>query len=207
MHKYTKRLICLLAIGVVMQSTSTFGNSPDKPFQAEYELTRKIKFKDDRTVIEQLTGRIYRDSKGRERIDEFTQDEHTVRVYDPPRKSEFMLDIGSKTILYQVPFSPDGFRAYVWNVNKSAIAFPLRSSQSVPALGWKDIEGVQCAGYQIQKPGEYTVQYWISGDLDQLFLVQIVGEEEEITWRLFNLEFIEPDVSYFDIPGNFIRLR
>jgi hypothetical protein len=207
MHKYTKKLIYLLALGVVMQSTSTFGNSQAKPFQAEFEQTRKIKSKDNRTVIEQLKGRIYRDSKGRERIDEFTQDEHTVRVYDPPRKSEFMLDIGSKTILYQVPLPSDGFRAYVWNVNKTAIAFPLRPSQPVPALGRKDIEGMRCAGYEIQKPGEYTVQYWISDDLNQLFLVQIVSEEEEITWRLFNLEVTEPDVSYFDIPRNFIRLR
>ena len=129
-----------------MQSTSTFGNSPGEPFQAEFELTRKIKSKDDRTVIERLKGRIYRDSKGRERIDDFDQDAHIVRVYDPPGKSEFMLDIGSKTILYQVPLPSDGFRAYVWNVNKTAIAFPLKPSESVPALGRKDIEGMRCAG-------------------------------------------------------------
>lgn len=190
-----------------MQGIPTIGKPLEKCFQAKFEHARKTKSANGQTVLEQHTGTICRDSQGRERIDDYTQDGHVVRVFDPIRKTEFMLDAEAKTVLFQVSLSSDGFRAYTWSVNKSAIALTTSPPQSEPDLDWKEIEGVQCAGYQIQKQDDYTVQYWISCDLNQIFLVNIVSREEETTWRLFDLRYVEPELSVFNIPGNFTNLQ
>lgn len=190
-----------------MQNTLTFCKSPIIAFQAEYQQTRKTRHKGGQGDVEKLTGRIFRDSLGRERIEQVAEDEHIVRVYDPTRKTEFMLDVLAELVLYQVQLPGEGFRANIFGISKSSIAIPVSFSNSMPELGWKEIEGLRCAGYKIQKPGDYTLQYWLSPDLEQLLLVNIMNEEEEFTWQLFNLKYIEPDMSYFDLPGNFAQAK
>jgi ankyrin repeat protein len=176
-----------------------------KPFQAQFEMRRLQKQPRD-DAPDNMTGLIYRDSEGRERMEEHIEAQpgltlKFVHISDPVEKMTYTLEAASKTILRKEPLSERGFS--MWAVDDIGLMLPNAPPKTHPDLGSKEIEGLTCDGYQIKVKEGASVEYWFSRDLNQLVLAKAVSESGESTWRYFNFRFVEPNSSLFTVPADY----
>lgn len=79
------------------------------------------------------------------------------------------------------------------------ITSQLESAGRSEDLGEREIEGITCRG--IRKTGRKSmIEFWYSEELMEVVLEKRVSEQEESTYRLFDIRRIEPNRSLFAVP-------
>ena len=175
-------------------------------FEAHYESLKKLLSGE---VTQPKRGRLYRDSKCRERREDYFDDTPGkavtfVDIDDPVTHTSCTFCIEAKTILCNDPLPSEGFGVWTFDfASGPGIGLPLAPPDRPPDFEPKQIEGLLCNGYLLRMSQERIVEYWYSIDLNQLILVRIQSEEGEFTWRLFKIRLTEPDKSLFIVPSDY----
>ncbi len=175
-------------------------------FEADYESLKKLQSGE---VMQPKKGRLYRDSKCRERREDYFDGTPGkavtfVDIDDPVTHTSCTFCIEAKTIFCNDPLPSEGFGVQTFDfATGPGISLPLVPPEHPPDFDPKQIEGLLCHGYLLRVSPERIVEYWYSVDLNQLILVKIQSEEGEYTWRLLNIRLTEPDKSLFTVPSDY----
>src|ERR1044071_1104007 len=149
------------------------------PFEAHYESLKKVL---SGNVTQSKRGMFYRDSKCRERREDYFEDSlgdvvTFVDIDDPVNHTSCTLCIEAKTIFYNEPLPPEGFSVWTYNfASGPGIGLPLVPPERPPDFKPKQISGLLCNGYLMRVSTERIVEYWYSVDLNHLILVSIQSE-------------------------------
>lgn len=203
-------------IWIVLTGTAMTINNPNqeydallskrgRPFQAQYEESLLKKPPNGELIYEAKQGHIYRDSRGRERIESHVEIKPgeiigTATIYDPINGAIYTLNSESNIILHTQLLpnesEPSGF--WAWTVgSQSAYAIPRAKPAIQPNTEPLQIEGLTCDGYSIIQPEGRKIEYWYSNDLNEILLLKSTSSDEKFTLRLFNIQHGEPDNELF----------
>jgi hypothetical protein len=143
------------------------------------------------------SGRLVRDSAGRTREEiKLEGDAGTlasmVIISDPLLHHIWVLDLQSKTA------TRDNDSAF----SDPVVDFAGDSDPSAQSLGTKLIEGLECQGHRT-KEEEFEIEYWYSSDLRHVMLEVDRSDNEERSFRLFDIRRGEPDAGNFQIPKDY----
>jgi hypothetical protein len=161
-----------------------------KGFQASY-----YKASCEPGPIQSVPSRLFRDSAGRIRIDDYCSEIGPEpycllrRIYDPINNLMVVLNDPNRTALV--------IRHSV-GASVSVIGFfPIDAvgTMEIDVLGSKEVEGLLCRGYRIG-----ATEYWVS---DELGLPILAMEDNEVRMRISDIELIEPDRVVFTIPDDY----
>jgi len=146
-----------------------------------------------------------RDYEGRERIEKRTDSEsdrfESAEIYDPVKELEFIMIGGSQAIVFSS--APDDFSAHTFSLDDgSAIVLPdaARQERIGRYLGENEIEEMMCVGYSVVDEGKYTLEYWISTELQEILQITILTESKRSEYRVFDIRRTNPDKSIFSLP-------
>lgn len=149
------------------------------------------------------TGKAYRDAAGKIRKDYrrgilLQPVLNVIFIHDPSTHAAYVLDTDARTLLTtKLPDESDNGKA-------------LRTDY-VPKqredLGERQMEGVICRGFRF-KNDDVVVEVWIAPDLnDEIVLETKSRDDEQLTYRLFDIRHIEPAASLFSIPRDYKELN
>lgn len=198
-----KILVGILLIGMVAQAVQIAPRTNGSvPFQAHYEWVH-VKTSNGQLSEEITSGMLYRDVLGRERIEEYLEDEqrlstHMAKICDPVSRLVYGLNLKSKTIIYRHPIigSPTSGG---WTVNDHLI--PRKGPWGGESIGQMQIEGLLCQGRRIRRENGGVIEYWYSDDLMEIISLNSKSGDEVSKLRLFNIHLVEPDPNLF-LPPN-----
>ena len=167
----------------------------ERPFEAEFEVKVRPKQPDNGPEKVVSKGRLYRDSKGRRRQDITinTQPEAALTVTtitDPAAGDVFALDGASKTVSV---FHTAPATAEAWTQNSNADG----TGQVV------EVDGLRCVSGQLSTQPGLSIEYSIALDLTELIFEKDARQEDEKTYRLFNISRTEPEAALFEIPRDY----
>jgi hypothetical protein len=143
------------------------------------------------------SGRLVRDSAGRTREEIKVESDAgalavMVIISDPVLPAIWVLDLLTKT----------GTRDNVSGFGEPIVDFAGDSDPSAQSLGTKLIEGLECLGHRTREE-EFEIDYWYSPDLQHVVLEVDRSDNEERTFRLFDIRRGEPDARNFQIPKDY----
>jgi hypothetical protein len=167
---------------------------PGRPFEAEYE--RRVSRAGSGEEVER--GTIAVDGQGRARTAvEMPGGQAIAAVWDPIKKTAWIVDSSSNRLLMDVPWPEKGSGAATTPIVTAATTVAPSASQS---LGTNSIEGLECDGTRtiIEAPGgRQTVERWISRDLGHVVLEVRSNDSERVTFRMLSIRRGEPASELF----------
>jgi hypothetical protein len=152
-----------------------------KPFVAEFRCHMLFSPSDE------TLGRMFRDGKGRVRVDYLKGDEEIRLIDDPTTLTLVFLDIKHR-LLQREPY---GEQLKGWS---------FRGASPRYTRDRKNVEGVECVRIELQSPGGKG-ETWISES--QGVVMRDEDPFEGWVWEITSIEFCEPEEGVFQIPSEF----
>ncbi len=148
-------------------------------------------------------GRLFRDTNGRISFETFMDTRlgrmREATFIDDPISGVRSTISASLRKVWNYPYSPDDGVGGV-------------TPDRMKKLGQKVVEGVHCDGYwfdsredeiEAESTTRYTIEAWISEDLNLVLLVVETNEKSDSRYSLFNLRWGEPARSHFAVPSDY----
>lgn len=145
-----------------------------------------------------IVGRMFRDNKGRMRVDYMDGNEE-IRIIDDATASTLML-LDMNRRLMQI----DTYQA-------SAVGWSFRMAVPTYTNDRAMVKGVECVRVAFRPPQQGAAD---TGDLGETWIAESEGvvmkDEnvgEEWVWEVTAIEFREPEPSTFDVPADFVKVE
>jgi hypothetical protein len=177
-----------------------------KPFEARYEWSRIRKGRRGQVLEATWGGAIYRDGKGRQRIEQDTcvDGESVVadaEIYDVVDQVMYVLDVPSRTVVQRHILVDQPVPAPGWVILDCLI--PRTAPSGGEFIGQKQIEALDCGGYRMPRPGGGSVECWYCEELMEIIALRGRTDWEEVKLRLFDIRRVEPPPELFRIPADY----
>jgi len=180
----------------------------NKPYQARYRRTQWLRRSSESEVTETEDGVLYRDEDGRQRRDTVSSVESSTpvssEIYDPIAQRHFFWINGLQVFSFSGADSSNGVGDLCATTlsldDGSTIALPnTLTGQSASSIGEKEIAGVPCRGFEIDR-SKYVIEYWLATEL-QLTLRSIVSTKTtNSTYLVYNIRLVNPESTIFAVP-------
>jgi hypothetical protein len=160
------------------------------------------------------TGRTFRDSAGRVRLESETRDESnrlissTTSIIDPASGYRLIL-LDAEKVAYRPPLPVQGegrmFFGLAADSDDSSHEWEAKSNEG----GVRSIEGVEFAGTQItytargERGLSKSTEFWYSAPLKLTGAIEVRGLKEIFTVAIENLRREEPDPTLFSLPSGY----
>jgi hypothetical protein len=183
---------------------------PRAPFRAEQTEKRIVHLKDGTQVNETVESTVYRDSKGRLRIDSTSVDGRgrpsSMRILlDPTAGSAITIPIPGRLAIRMM--APKSGSLALPGFGEALSAEEWTTQQR--DLGSKTIEGIECNGVRVTRtsigqPEEISVlEYWQSSIFGVTLLAETSGPNGGSLAKLRNVRPGEPDPELFVMPSGY----
>jgi len=179
---------------VIMGSLLMTPIVPGKPFVAEYE--RRVSRAGHADDLEH--GTVAVDGQGRARTAiEMPGSQSVAAIWDPMTKAAWIVD-RSNRVLMDIPWPKS-------SSTTPALA-PLEPIEdgvhaaTVHSLGVRTIDGLDCDGTRTSAEapkGREIIERWISRDLGHVVLETRSNDQEQVTFRMFEIKRGDPDPGMF----------
>jgi hypothetical protein len=196
-----------------------------RPFQARYTIKRSWTSPGNE-YSETETGSFFRDARGRLSMRQdpggecdwmqgcvWIQDPVTDRFFrglGPDGKPQITKLSSALNLDFQLgdwflggdhqPYLGSRYRRLWFNLPRPAV-LPAEEPKS---LGPKLIQGLHCEGFVLERPdripGGYTVEYWVSNEIQRIVYQRITANDTIQVYRLHDIERVDPPESLFMIP-------
>ena len=171
---------------------------PSFPFQARYEEVRRP-IGHLAAVPEVANGRLYVDSDGRTRVDQET--DGLTLILDPIANLASLITTPEGTVMWQAPMASNSPEGQQHNGSDSSGSAEPGAPEPVDVrdLGTKSIGGLPSRGSRFTTPGS-DAELWIAEDLGIVVWSREARDGQETTYRIYDLQRIEPVPSTFEVP-------
>jgi len=198
----------MIIASILIPSFKTQLGIKGRPYKANYEDRLLKHHPDGKTSGDVQTGLVCRSKDGRERREfVFSGQDGEILLFDPNTSEIVTLQLAAKSAS-RLRLCTDGGPAAVilpWRCKVAGPSGELLPTESpgTKYLGQREIEGITCRGFSKQDNSGMITEYWYSDELGGAVLVTSVGNQEEGTWKLTNIQLGEPDSQLFVVPADY----
>jgi hypothetical protein len=166
------------------------------------------------TIESTVSGRVYRDSAGRLRLESDTRNGHghrlsfSVSLTDPVAGFRAAL-LDSEKVAYLMPFPVSGESRFFFCDAADGQESQRKWKIKTENKGKRTIEGIEFQGTQIITTAEdehrltTVIEQWYSDELKLIGAVDRSGPYKTYTIRIQNVNREDPDPALFVIPANY----
>jgi hypothetical protein len=177
------------------------------PYQAEYECLKKCLSNTVSNPV-RTKGRVYRDSRGRERNEDDLEVDSGIitfaEVYNWPERTLYTLNVTERVVLSVESLTEVRLLVKTWALKDGvAVAVPNSPPTGIGEIGSKEINGLICDGYILNFASNVNAEVWYSRALNIQIHLRILAPDQEIIHQLFAISQTEPEKALFEIPSDY----